>query len=248
MEEGVEKALFPLRISTTAVWIRAYEGPELPSALGALEYGTDAPRQLLVDVADALAGLPVPDGADRDRMMLALDRLDAAVADRLWYPDGVQLTDRGPRVFTRCQRAVAYLMEIEDESLGPVVRDAVELILLATATLARNEIEAAEMRGDTDAVAAAEAEMDAALQQMAAGRPDLAVERHGSAREIAHLPPPRLGDDDDDSGKDQSKKKSKKKKSAKSEKSAKSKKSKKSKKPKKSKKSKKKKSRKRGRK
>jgi hypothetical protein len=127
----------------------------------------------------------------------AIGDVEEAAADRLWYPDGVQLTDQGPQVFFRVGRAVDRLTLIDDAVLGPSLRDAIDLLLLVAATLARNEIEVAEARGDVDAVTAAEAEMDLALLYVADGEPRLAVERYATARDLAHLPPPRLGEPSD---------------------------------------------------
>lgn len=168
------------RVETSTVWIKERDKGEIPTdPLQVYEYGTDNPQQLVQDVHYSLAKVTILDAQDKENMDTAMTKISDAITH--WDVKSI--------VFKRLQQAVRQLRRIEDIALGPTVRDVIDLLVLAVATLARNAIDDA-----TDANAkAAEAEMSRALEHLAektsdgkpAPRPDLAIASYASAYEKA---------------------------------------------------------------
>jgi hypothetical protein len=172
------------RVSTTSVWIKKGDKGDIPTELGVYEYGTDDPQQLVQDVGDSLAKLMLTDPEDQESMEMAIKSVDLAI--KRW--DNNMLL-----IFKSLSRAVKRLRRIKDVGLAPSVRDAIDLLVLAAATLARDAIDTAPASIDKGA---AEDYMDEALEQLAkksadgmpAPRPDRAIESYGRAFENALLP------------------------------------------------------------
>jgi len=142
---------------------------------------TVTPMQAKAHAIGTLSALvPTGDKGDDKRIEKAIDSIEDSLNPAYWV-DGTHLTDRGNKVFDEEKKAVKDLMHVD----GPAETDAqavIDVLVDADQTLAATAIaDAVAAGGDARYIEKAEQQMTAALDDVARGEPDKAIDHYKSA-------------------------------------------------------------------
>ena len=140
-------------------------------------------KQLKQAVLAGLVAL-LPSGDDKvdKRIGEAIIHINNSLASG--WEDGSHLTEEGKKVFDEEEKALDDLTKIKNPSKA--ILDAIDLLVLVDATLAKTAIDdAISAGGDTKEITKAQEEMAKAQEELDKGKPDKAIEHYRKAWEHA---------------------------------------------------------------